>query len=101
MNVTTEDISKGEIPELEYNGQPLKEEFYETKLFKILLGTAIALGGATAYYKLKADDLYEDYKITGDPGLVDNIAHYDDQAAGTLIGMEICVGAIFYFFLTQ
>ena len=46
-----------------------------------MLGTAIALGATTAYYKLEADDLYEEYKITGDPGLVDNIEHYDDQSA--------------------
>ena len=66
-----------------------------------MLGTAIALGAATAYYKFEADNLYEEYKITGDPGLIDNIDHYDDQSAGTLIAMEICVGAIIYFLLAD
>jgi len=99
--ITQKEISNGQIPELDYIGKPSKKEFYGSTLYKVLLGTAIALGAATAYYKLEADDLYEKYKITGDPGLVDNIDFYDDQSAGTFIAMEICVGALIYFFLAD
>jgi hypothetical protein len=99
--VTTEEISVGKIPELKFTGEQPKKQFYGSTMFYTLLGTAIALGGTTAYYKLKADDLYEEYKITGDPGLPDNIEHYDDQSAWTLIATELCIGAIIYFFLTD
>ncbi len=99
--VTSEEINKGQIPELRFDGEAPNKEFYGSTLFTVLLGTAIALGAATAYYKLEADDLYEKYKITGDPGLVDNIDHYDGQSAGTFIAMEICVGTLIYFFLTN
>ena len=97
--ITPEEISNGEMPELQFTGQPPEQQFYGSTLFKVLLGTVIALGATTAYYKLEADKLYEEYKITGDPGLVDNIDHYDGQSAGTFIAMEICVGALIYFFL--
>jgi len=99
--VTSEEINKGQIPELRFDGEPPKKEFYGSTLFTVLLGTAIALGAATAYYKLEADDLYEEYRLTGDPGLVDNIDHYDNISAGTFIAMEICVGTLIYFFLAN
>ena len=101
VNVSFSEVSRGEKPELMYNGEPPKTPFYGSTLFTVLVGTAIALGAATAYYKLEADDLYDEYLITGDQGLLDNIDHYDGQSAGTLIGMELCVGAIIYFFLTE
>ena len=101
LTMNSEEISSHEIPKLKFDGEPTKKQFYGTTLFGALVGTAIALGAATAYYKLEADDLYEEYKLTGDPGLVDNIDHYDGLSAGTFIGMEICVGALIYFFLTE
>jgi len=101
LSVIPEEISGGQIPELKFNGEPSKKEFYGSTLFSILLGTAIALGAASANYKLEADNLYEQYKISGDPGLVDNIDQYDGQSAGTFIAMEICIGALIYFFLAD
>lgn len=99
--VTSDEVGEGQIPELRFDGEVPKKEFYGSTLFTVLLGSAIALGAATAYYKLEADDLYEKYKVTGDPGLVDNIDHYDNISAGTFIAMEICVGALIYFFLAN
>lgn len=101
INVSFSEVSGKKKPELIYNGEPPKTPFYGSTLFTVLVGTAIALGAATAYYKLEADDLYDEYLITGDQGLLDNIDHYDGQSAGTLIGMELCVGAVIYFFLTE
>lgn len=99
--VTQNEISDDKIPELQFTGQPTDQQFYGSIMFYTLLGTAIALGVTTAYNKLKADDLYEEYKITGDKGLIDNIEHYDDQSAWTLIATELCIGAIIYFFLAE
>jgi hypothetical protein len=99
--ITPEEISNGEIPELQFTGQPPEQQFYGSTMFYTLLGTAIALGATTVYNKLKADDLYEEYKFSGDLGLIDNIEHYDDQSAWTLIATELCIGAIIYFFLAE
>lgn len=99
--VTPDEISNGKIPELLFTGQPPNQQFYGSTMFYTLLGTAIALGATTVYNKLKADDLYEEYKITGDRGLIDNIEHYDDQSAWTLIATEIFIGVIIYFFLAE
>ena len=101
INVNLSEVSNGKKPELDFTGEAPKRPFFGSTLFTVLLGTAIALGAATAYYKLKADDLYEEYLITGDAGLLDNIDQYDGQSAGTLIAMEICVGTIIYFFLSE
>jgi hypothetical protein len=101
LSVSAEEINSGIKPKLKYIGKPPKDQFYGSTLFTVLLGTAIALGAATAYYKIEADNLYDEYLITGDQGLLDNINQYDGQSAGTLIAMELCVGAIIYFFLTE
>ncbi|HEY6436692.1 MAG TPA: hypothetical protein VIY47_08880 [Ignavibacteriaceae bacterium] len=101
INITPEEISNEEIPKLQFTGQPSDQQFYGSTMFYALLGTAIAFGATTVYNKLKADDLYEEYKISGDRGLIDNIEHYDDQSAWTLIATELCIGAIIYFFLAE
>ena len=99
--VTSEEISAGNIPELKFVGEQPSQQFYGSTLFYALLGSAIAFGATTAYNKLKADDLYDEYRITGDQGLIDNIEHYDNQSAWTLVAMELCIGAMIYFFLTN
>ena len=99
--VTPEEVSNGKIPELLFTGQPPKQQFYGSTLFTILLGTAIALGATTAYYKLEADDKFEEYKITGNPELVDEIDNYDLISAATLIALEVNLGLIIYFFLAE
>ena len=99
--VTPKEISNEKIPELLFTGQPPKQQFYGSTLFTILLGTAIALGATTAYYKLEADDKFEEYKITGNPELVDEIDNYDLISAATLIALEVNLGLIIYFFLAE
>lgn len=99
--VTPKEISNEKIPKLLFTGQPPKQQFYGSTLFTILLGTAIALGATTAYYKLEADDKFEEYKITGNPELVDEIDNYDLISAATLIALEVNLGLIIYFFLAE
>ena len=99
--ITSTEISKGEIPQLDYIGQPPSKQFYGSTLFSILLGTAIALGATTAYLKLEADNTFEEYKITGDEGLIEKVNHYDSISAVTFVAMEINVGFLIYFFLSN
>jgi hypothetical protein len=58
-------------------------------------------GATTAYYKLEADDKFDEYKITGNPELVDEIDNYDLISAATLVALEVNIGLIIYFFLTD
>ncbi|MDH3268417.1 MAG: hypothetical protein OEM46_06140 [Ignavibacteria bacterium] len=101
LYITEEQISRGEIPELLFTGQPPKQQFYGSTLFTILIGTAIALGATTAYYKLEADDKFEEYKRTGNPELVDEVDNYDLISAATLIAFEVNIGLFIYFFLAE
>jgi len=99
--ITPEEISNGKMPELIFTGQPPDQQFYGSTLFTILLGTAIALGATTAYYKLEADNLFEEYKITGNPELVSEVDNYDLLSGAALIAFEVNIGLIIYFFLAE
>jgi len=99
--VSAEEIENGTKPELEYIGEPPKEQFYGSALFTILLGTAIALGATTAYLKLEADDNYEEYIITGDPELLEQVDSYDVSSGATLVAFELNVALIIYLFLAE
>ena len=101
IKVTQEEISKGKIPELLYTGHPPEQHFYGSTLFNILLGTAIALGATTAYYKLEADNKFDEYKITGNPELIDDVDKYDLLSGATLIALEVNFALIIYFFLAD
>jgi len=99
--VTSNQISEGEIPQLDYIGQPPSKQFYGSTLFSILLGTAVVLGATTAYLKLEADNTFEEYKITGDENLIEKVNHYDSISAVTFVAMELNVGFLIYFFLSN
>ena len=99
--VTSNQISEGKIPQLDYIGQPPSQQFYGSTLFSILLGTAVALGATTAYLKLEADNTFEEYKITGDENLIEKVNHYDSISAVTFVAMELNVGFLIYFFLSN
>ncbi len=99
-------ISRSELaletkPELKFTGEFKGEEFYESALFKILTGTLIALGATTAYYKLEADDSFEEYKITGDPALQEQTEKYDVISGVTFVAMQLNFGLLLYLFLTD
>lgn len=101
INVSFNEIAGGDKPELIFTGEPPETPFYGSALFTLLLGTAIALGATTAYLKLEADDKFEEYSITGDPELIDEVNQYDVASATTLVIFELNVALIIYFFLTE
>jgi hypothetical protein len=100
-NVSFQDIASGKKPELQFIGQEKGKSFYETTLFKVLVGTAIALGATTAYYKLEADKKFDEYQITGDPELLDQTNQYDVISGVTFVVMQINFGLILYLFLSD
>jgi len=101
ISISPVDLSNGEKPKLNYTGEPPKTQFYGSALFTILLGTAIALGATTAYLKLEADDKFEEYEITGNPELIDEVNQYDVSSGATFVVFELNVALIIYFFLSE
>lgn len=99
--ITQQEIGAGVKPELRFIGQVKGESFYESTLFKFLVGTAITLGATTAYYKLEADKNFDEYQITGDPALLEQTDKYDLISAVTFVALQIDFGLILYLFLTD
>lgn len=87
--------------DLQFIGQQKQEKFISTTAFKILAGTAIALGAVTAYYKLKADDKFDQYHFSGGQELLDQTRRYDLISGITFTAMQINLGFILYKFLTE
>lgn len=99
--ISNQEVSAGVKPELEFTGQIKGESFYESTLFKVLIGTAIALGATTAYYKLEADKNFDDYQVTGDPAALEQTDKYDLISGITFVALQIDFGLILYLFLTD
>jgi hypothetical protein len=99
--ITINEINLTEKIKLDYNGEEIDGGFYGTTVFKILVGTAIALGAATAYFKLEADDRFEEYKITGDPELLNQTDRLDLISGISFVGLQINFGLIIYLFLSD
>ncbi len=78
-----------------------QQKFFNTTLFKVLSGTAIALGAVTAYYKLKADDKFDEYKRSRNKQLLDETNRYDTISGITFAAMQINLGFLLYRLLSE
>ena len=86
---------------LNFTGEYDDGNFFDKTLFKILIGTMVALGVTTAYFKLEADDKFAEYKITGDPALLEQTNKLDTLSAVTFVALQLNFGAIIYLFLVD
>jgi len=86
---------------LNYVGEYDDGNFFDKTLFKILIGTMVALGATTAYFKLEADDKFAEYNVTGDPALLQQTNRLDTLSAITFVALQLNFGAIIYFFLVD
>jgi hypothetical protein len=78
-----------------------KEKFIDSNLFRILTGTAIILGGVTAYYKIKADKLFDEYLSSRNKEKLDQTKKYDLISGITLTAFQINFGYILLRFLME
>lgn len=90
-----------QIVKLDFNGKIKSEPFVNTTLFKVLTGSAIALGAITAYFKLKADDKFDEYRFSGDKKFLDETNKYDTISGISLALFQINFGYIIYRFLAE
>lgn len=94
-------FSENMLVNLEFIGEKKEKSFFYSTTFQILAGTAIALGAVTAYYKLKADDKFDEYQFTGNQDLLDETNKYDLISGITFAALQINFGFMLYKFLTE
>ena len=99
--ISYSDFGINQPVKLNYVGESDYGNFFDKILFKILVGTMIALGATTAYLKLEADDKFAEYKVTGDPALLDQTNRLDTFSAVTFVALQLNFGAIIYLFLVD
>lgn len=67
----------------------------------ITASSAVLTGAAAAYWKIHADNLYDDYRLTGDPGRLHQIRKLD-VASGIALGVsQISLALLTYFLLSR
>lgn len=86
---------------LNFIGNHKEESFFYSTTFQVLAGTALVLGAASAYYKLKADDAFDEYQFTGNKEKLDETDKYDLVSGITFTALQINFGYILYRFLTE
>jgi hypothetical protein len=87
--------------DLKFIGNHKEESFFYSTTFHVLAGTALVLGAASAYYKLKADNAFDDYQFTGNKEKLDETEKYDIVSGITFTALQINFGYILYRFLTE
>ena len=87
--------------ELKFVGTEQKQLFRNTPWFKVLLGTALVLGGTAAYYKIEADNNYDRYLETNDQQYLDKTDSYDTISGLAFGVLQINFGFILYYLLSD
>ncbi len=75
------------------------ENFFESTWFKVLLGSAAALGAVTAYFKVKADNKYDEYLRTRDSSILDEVNRFDLYSGTAFTVLQLNFGYLIYRFL--
>jgi hypothetical protein len=76
----------------------------QAKSFTPLLiasGATIAAGSIAAYFKIKADNRYEEYLSRGDPGTLDRVHEFDRYSAIALLTSELSFVIFSYLLLSR
>ena len=101
IKVLFNDISSSKLVSMNYNGQEKEKSFFEKDIFKILTAGIVVLGGTTAYFKLKADNKFEEYQFSGNSNLLDDTRKYDMISGITFTALQINFGLLLYYFLIE
>lgn len=100
-NISSVDRTFDETKPVKLNFDTGRQEkrFIETTTFKILIGSAVALGAVSAYFKIKADNNYEEYQQTLNNSYLDKTDKYDLYSGIAFGALQINFGALLYHFL--
>ncbi len=94
-------LHKRKIQQLDFEPVTEKTSFTNSDLFKVLVGSAVVLGGAAAYFKIQADNKYDDYLISKDKSALNEIDKLDMYSGISLGLLQINIGYLIYRFLTD
>ena len=97
--ITLKDVKNNYRIPLEFINLKIKKPFTQKPLFKILIGSAIALGATAAYLKLEADDKFDRYLETRQQEYLDETDRLDLYSGLAFGALQINFGALLYFFL--
>lgn len=81
---------------LDFIGEPKKENFFDKPLSKVLIGSMVVLGAASAYFKIKADNNYDEFLRTGDVKYKDRTNEFDLISGVSLGFTQINFGFLIY-----
>jgi hypothetical protein len=98
---TVSNLDLSSVVNLESSAPAAGKRFYEQSLFRYLMGGLLVLGGTTAYFKLKADENYDSYRITGEGKLLDETRKYDLISGISFAALQVNFGFLLYYFLTE
>ncbi|NWF90970.1 MAG: hypothetical protein HXY50_16105 [Ignavibacteriaceae bacterium] len=101
LAVLADEIRANELLKMNFIGLESEMSFFEKDIFKILTASIIVLGGTTAYFKLKADDKFEEYEFSGNGKLLDETRKYDLISGLTFTALQINFGLLLYYFLIE
>ncbi|MCF8396372.1 MAG: hypothetical protein K9H06_20950 [Melioribacteraceae bacterium] len=99
--ITLTDFKNYQPVNLNYAGGSESLDFVKSPWFKVLIGSAVVLGAGAAYFKIQADQEYENYLSNNSAASLDKTDKYDLYSGIALTGLQINFGMLIYFFLTE
>lgn len=78
-----------------------KESFTSSYLFKGLIAGTVALGVTAAYFKLKADDRFDQYKKSKEQKYLDDTRKFDWYSGISFSVLQVNLGFLIYYFLIE
>ncbi len=99
--ISFEEIMPGKVFSLNFIGNENESAFFDKDIFKILTAGIIVLGGTTAYFKLKADNKFEEYQRTGDNRFLQDTRRLDLISGITFAALQVNFGMMLYYFLIE
>jgi hypothetical protein len=87
------------LVELKFEYPVNEENFYRKPVFKIITGSVVVLGAVSAYFKLKADRHYENYRNSGSRSELNSTRKYDLISGLSFGALQINLGILIYHFL--
>ena len=78
-----------------------EKRFIESTAFKLLIGSAIALGATAAYFKIKADDNFDKYQSSLNKSFLDETDKYDLYSGIAFGALQVNFGTLLYQFLKE
>ncbi|MBU2494727.1 MAG: hypothetical protein KJ571_19055 [Bacteroidetes bacterium] len=86
---------------LDFTGEIKNKSFAESPYFEILVGTALGIGAVAAYYKIQADQSFDQYEKTKDQKYLDETNRYDNYSGIAFAALQINFGTLIYFLLSD